>query len=98
MQISDVASPCRYKGRLMSDYTLDRIDTVDFGKILDLSIDVWECYGCGAIAFGNHIDNKIVWYNPETSPDQPLMVRSEQVKKENDRQTMAKAVATVREF
>jgi len=73
-QISDVACPSYYKGWLLSDIGYDMLEECD--DIIPSSIDVWECRDCGAIAFGNHKDNGIIWYHPEEKPTESLMDRA----------------------
>jgi len=63
-QISDVADPCPYKSRLVSDTYLDSEDHFSWEAIFDNSVDVWQCYECKRLAIGQQGNNKITWYTP----------------------------------
>lgn len=75
-QISDVADPCINKGWLVSDIALDVHGEECCVDVIQHGVDVWECRECGALAFGKHKDNGIIWYYPESKPEQPLMERA----------------------
>jgi hypothetical protein len=79
-QISDVGYPCSQKGWLMSDISQDFEGQKDACEIMQMSIDVWECLNCGAIAFGNRKDNGLRWYYPIEKPALALMEMASDVR------------------
>lgn len=65
VQLSNIMGPSRNNGWFISDFEADKIEEWDEYTLIVKGRDVWECYGCGRIAFGDRGTNAIKWYLPE---------------------------------
>jgi len=67
-QLSNVISPSRNNGWLLRDVDLEKENADPIGD----GVDVWECFDCGRIAFGNKKDNAVKWFSPDSGKPEKI--------------------------